>query len=28
MLLTAFAIQNAKPKAKHYKLSDGGGLFR
>jgi hypothetical protein len=26
MLLTAFAIQNAKPKAKPYKLADGGGL--
>jgi hypothetical protein len=26
MLLTALAIQNAKPKAKPYKLSDGGGL--
>jgi hypothetical protein len=27
MFLTALAIQNAKPKAKPYKLSDGGGLF-
>jgi integrase len=27
MLLTALAIQNAKPKGKPYKLSDGGGLF-
>jgi Arm DNA-binding domain len=27
MLLNALAIQNAKPKAKPYKLSDGGGLY-
>jgi hypothetical protein len=26
MALTLFAIQNAKPKEKPYKLSDGGGL--
>ncbi len=26
MALTLFAIQNAKPKGKPYKLSDGGGL--
>ena len=27
MALTHFDIQNAKPKAKPYKLADGGGLY-
>lgn len=27
MALTDFTIKNAKPRAKAYKLGDGGGLF-